>query len=165
MKQLAQFFISLIILLIFLPLGVAADPLHEAAAKGDFSAVTAALKSGADVNAYDKNGKTALFVAAEEDQAAIISLLAKHGAEVNAYKKSTYPNQAAAIHTAVKRNNLKAIQALADAGADLTLFSYELGAPLHIATIDGLTDAASLLRYFALWTQISLKRLQPSTYL
>ena len=40
-----------------------ADPIHDAAKDGDLAGVQALLDAGADVNAKDENGRTALYYA------------------------------------------------------------------------------------------------------
>ncbi len=58
--------------------------LRLAAMVGDVPAATALIDQGADVNAANQTGKTALMMAAETGDVATIALLLGRGAEVNA---------------------------------------------------------------------------------
>jgi len=58
--------------------------LWEAVRGGDAKAVAAALDSGADVNAKNEIGVTALWIAAGKGKQEVIELLVKRGADVNA---------------------------------------------------------------------------------
>ena len=55
--------------------------LSHAAAAGTLAAATALLELGADVRAVDKAGTTALMLAAERPDPAMIDLLLQHGAD------------------------------------------------------------------------------------
>jgi len=54
--------------------------LFNAVRKNDLSAVKAALKKGADANAKDEVGRTALICASEKQHTDIVSLLKNAGA-------------------------------------------------------------------------------------
>lgn len=58
------------------------SPLHLAAEKGNNRIVIALIKSGANVNAVDKEGWTALHLASRSDKDEIINLLLKNGANI-----------------------------------------------------------------------------------
>lgn len=60
-----------------------AFPLHDAVRAGDVAAVQRLLTAGVDVNAKDKSGNTALYLAAT-GRPDILLLLLAHGADVNA---------------------------------------------------------------------------------
>ena len=64
--------------------------LREAIEKGDIEAVQQHLVAGADVNAKDENGWTALHYAAVNGHKEIAELLIDNGAEVNAKDNSGY---------------------------------------------------------------------------
>lgn len=62
-----------------------ADPIHDAARKGDVKKAQAILAADPKaVNARDKNGNTPLHIAAMYDQAGVAELLLANGANVNA---------------------------------------------------------------------------------
>jgi ankyrin repeat protein len=59
------------------------ERLLAAAASGDLVAIADALGAGADVDARDERGRTALLVAAQADQAAAFAALLEAGADVD----------------------------------------------------------------------------------
>jgi ankyrin repeat protein len=61
--------------------------LIDTAKKGDTAKVNALLNKGADVNAKDKDGKTALMAASEKGHTEIVKTLIDNGANVNAKSK------------------------------------------------------------------------------
>jgi ankyrin repeat protein/outer membrane protein assembly factor BamB len=106
-------------LIAFLPFLVrAADPSEEllaAAKKGDADAVKALLARGADVNAKNSYGATALSFAADKGHVEVVKLLLQNKADVNA--KDTF-YKASPLDWAVMRSNVEIIKALVEAGAD-----------------------------------------------
>ena len=64
--------------------GCGTAPLVVAVNRGDTAAVDAQLARGADVNARDRNGMTALMYASQQDALAIVQALLAKGADVNA---------------------------------------------------------------------------------
>ena len=57
------------------------DSLIRAAGRGHIDTVKALLEAGADLNAKDKEGKTALMYAKEKNHTEIVHLLKKAGAK------------------------------------------------------------------------------------
>jgi ankyrin repeat protein len=64
--------------------------LHAAAASGDLPALTKALQHGADINARDGHGRTALLVAAHGSHRDIVQELARAGADMKAKDAQRY---------------------------------------------------------------------------
>lgn len=64
--------------------------LHAAAANGDVSALKKALQDGADINARDGHGRTALLVAAHGSNLDIVRELARAGADMKAKDAQRY---------------------------------------------------------------------------
>jgi ankyrin repeat protein len=84
--------------------------LMTAAEKGDLAAATAAIAAGAEVNAADEDGWTALHLAALNDRAAVVELLlAEPGVEVNARTKW----KSTPLMVAASRGHLGPVQLLA----------------------------------------------------
>jgi ankyrin repeat protein len=73
------------------------------------------LESGANVNAQDKNGKTALHVAVQRREEKIFQLLLECGANVDTQDK----NGKTALHFAVERRQEKFVQLLLECGANV----------------------------------------------
>ena len=82
-----------------------AAAIHGAAMKGDVAAITAALDSGADVNAIDMVGASPLYWAAQGGHLTAAKLLIERGADVNAKTNLGQPLQPRAAHTACLRRS------------------------------------------------------------
>lgn len=92
------------------------------------SLVQVLLEGGADVNAVDKNGETALMGEMHHRRAGVIKLLLDAGANVNAKNKEG--DTALGIYWRQKYWNAEdadVLKLLLDAGADLSTLSYESG--------------------------------------
>ncbi|OJJ33400.1 hypothetical protein ASPWEDRAFT_174808 [Aspergillus wentii DTO 134E9] len=73
------------------------------------------IENGADVNASDEHGGTALHIAAEVGSEAVIGLLLDSGADVNAKKTwGTTP-----LHVSAEYGQVKSAEILLDRGADI----------------------------------------------
>tara|TARA_B100000579_G_C22593386_1_gene739130 strand:- start:27 stop:815 length:789 start_codon:yes stop_codon:yes gene_type:complete len=94
---------------------VRGQQLLEAAESGDISEVKNLLARGADVNATDKYGITALHWAAERGYEEIVKALVKAGADVNAKESAGWT----ALHYAGLCGFADIVQALVIAGADV----------------------------------------------
>ena len=107
--------------------------LMTAAAAGNVSVVRWFLDQGVDVDASDKSGFTALIAASGRGQVKVVKLL-KACAQPNL---KTHSNQAA-IHLAVRHNQLRTIRTLATMpGLDLNLPNQHGRTALHIAATHG----------------------------
>ena len=104
-----------------------ATPLILAVSRGRTEVVNALIKAGADVNAADSTGNTALIMAAWtlNSKIEIINALLQAGADVNAKDKFS---GGTALMTAVANQDVEIVNALIKAGANVnavTLFGGE----------------------------------------
>ena len=100
------------------------DPAWELAIKGgDVEVVRDLLDRGADVNARDRYGQTALMLAAHGGHRAIVEALIAHGANLNCTAKFGL----SALMLSVVAGHAEIARLLARAGADLSLRG--VGAP------------------------------------
>ena len=105
--------------------------LVEAARRGQAAVVESLLANGADVNAAQGDGITALHAAAENGHADVTSLLISAAAELEA---ATRIGQYTALHLASRRGHGRVVELLADAGADVDVATSNSGVtPLHLA--------------------------------
>lgn len=75
------------------------------------------LEAGADVNAVNGWGKSALHAAAERDNAEYIKILLERGADINIQNREGYTPLMKAIY----RENLETVKLLLDNGADVNI--------------------------------------------
>ncbi len=119
--------------------------LLDAAKRGDVAAVKAALKEGADVNAAQGDGLTALHLAAQEGNLEITKLLL--GAKANVEAKTKIGDYTP-LHLAASGARLTVVQALLSAGASPSAVTTTTGVtPLHLAAkaLDGELVVKALL--------------------
>jgi uncharacterized protein len=123
--------------------GVAAEPspLIEAAQRRDRVAVNALLDRGADVNATEGDGSTALHVAAKNDDLPMIELLLDAGAAADAASRF----QVRPLELASNNGSRAALERLLAAGADPNAVSREGQTPLMTAARSGRVEAVQLL--------------------
>ncbi len=105
--------------------------LLDATKRGDVAAVKAALKGGADVNAAQGDGLTALHLAAQEGNLEITKVLL--GAKANVEAKTKIGDYTP-LHLATIGARLPVVQALLSAGARPAAVTTTTGVtPLHLA--------------------------------
>ena len=138
--------IHAILLTVLVGLGTLAtgpnEDLLDAARNGDVAAVTAAMEAGADVNAAQGDGMTALHWAAERGHADVARVLLDAGAAVD---RGTRIGSYTPLHLASRRGNADMARTLLTAGADPGLATTSSGVtPLHLAAaaVDALDTAA-----------------------
>jgi len=119
------------------------SPVADAAARGDVETVRSLVKQGADVNAAQGDGMTALHWAAEEGSLELAEVLIYAGARVDAL---TRLGSYTPLHLASQRGHPAVVKALlaarADANAPTTTGAVR---PLHFAAESGSVEAVYAL--------------------
>ena len=113
----------------------AESPVADAAQRGDVEAVRSLLRTGADVNAAQGDGMTALHWAAEAGRAGLAEMLLYAGANVGAV---TRLGDYTPLHIAARGGRADVVRLLLDAGADFEAGTSTGGVrPLHFAARSG----------------------------
>jgi len=121
-------------------------PLHATVVSGDIQAVEDLLARGADVNAKNKRGLSALNSAAVFGHKDIVELLIEKGADVNARAEGSFWDEGmTALHGSCVKGQKGAAELLIAKGADINAKSKNGYTPLHIAATEGYRDVADLL--------------------
>lgn len=114
---------------------VATDaPVAEAAARGDLESVRTLLRDGADVNAAQGDGMTALHWAALSGDAEMVSVLVYAGANV---ASTTRLGAYTPLHLASRDGRAEAVTLLLEAGSDANAATTTGATPLHLAAAGG----------------------------
>lgn len=100
--------------------------------QGNLAAVRNALKSGEDVNALDRDGRTPLFQAIVDGNFEIAKELMQHGANVNARDRSLETP----LHFAAREQQVKLAQLLLENGAEVNAVDSNGNTPLFRAVFD-----------------------------
>lgn len=131
------------------------SPVADAAMRRDAAAVKLLLKQGADVNAAQGDGMTALHWAALHNDVELARMLLYAGARLDAATRNgTYTP----LHVAARNGSAAVAKALLDAGANANAVTTSGGAtPLHLAAAQGNSETiAALLDHGA---QVNAKEL------
>ncbi|CAI8050983.1 Putative ankyrin repeat protein MM_0045, partial [Geodia barretti] len=115
--------------------------LHFSADRGDSATTEALLKAGANLHLNDKDGDSALTLAAWCGHTNFVVKLVKAGADLDLQNK----NGDTAVIMAVKRHEPATLRELVRAGSDLNLQNQEGLTPLMIAARSGRTDITNIL--------------------
>ena len=110
-------------------------PVADAAMRGDTETVRALLREGADVNAAQGDGMTALHWAAERGDVELAGVLTFAGANMEAV---TRLGEYTPLHLASKAGYAAVVEALLEAGSDpMAVTSTGAVTPLHFAAASG----------------------------
>jgi ankyrin repeat protein len=120
----------------------AESPVADAAQRGDAEAVRSLLRQGADANAPQPDGLTALHWAALNNDVEVVGLLAYAGA---AMEPRTRVGGYTPLHLASRSGNANAVGALLEAGADPNTFTTTGVTALHFAAETNSADAIGKL--------------------
>ncbi len=135
--------LGLLVIMVFSSTALPDSPVADAAMSGDVDAVRELLREGADVNAAQGDGMTALHWAAERIDEELTSMLIYAGANVSAI---TRIGDYTPLHLASKNGGSSVVEKLLDAGADPSAKSSAGGAgPLHFAAAGGAADVIAIL--------------------
>ena len=119
------------------------SPLADAARRNDVEAVRALLKQGADVNAAQGDGMTALHWAAVNGNGEVGRILVRAGANVEA---ATRLGDYTPLHLASKAGHADMVRLLVEAGGDVSAVTTTGGAtPIHFAAGGGSAEAVRIL--------------------
>ena len=119
------------------------SPVADAAMRGDRQAVRELLAGGADVNAAQGDGMTALHWASERGDSELARMLLHAGAAID---PATRIGGYAPLHLAARSGSSAVAELLLDAGADLLAAAPGTAAtPLHLAAASGNPDLVALL--------------------
>ncbi len=119
------------------------SPVADAAMRGETHLVRSLLSEGADVNAAQGDGMTALHWAAERANAEMAGILIYSGANVHAV---TRIGQYTPLHLAARSAGDRIVGMLLDAGANVSARTTNSGAtPLHLAAAAGNAKSVALL--------------------
>ncbi len=118
------------------------SPVADAAMRGDADAVRALIREGADVNAAQGDGMTALHWAAEKGDVELAQLLVTAGASLTT---TTRHGAYTPLHVAARAGRGAAVQALLDAGANPNGVTATGATALHQAAGAGSVEAVEAL--------------------
>lgn len=113
---------------------------YTAARDGDLPTVQALVAQGADVNAVDANGSTALHFAADRGRTEVVRFLLDRGANVNAKSQSG----STPLLFAAKSGSLETIRLLLDRGAEVNVETGAGQGHINWSPLSTVADSGSL---------------------
>lgn len=122
--------------------GAPESPVADAAQDGDTELVRALVRDGADVNAAQADGMTALHWAAVNDDATTMQVLLYAGAN---REPSTRLGSYTPLHLASRSGHADVVRLLVEAGSDVNALTATGVAPLHFAAEAGDAEAIEFL--------------------
>lgn len=117
-------------------------PVADAAQRGDVELLQTLLREGADVNAAQGDGMTALHWAAMRGRVDMIQALLYAGSNL---ESTTRLGAYTPLHLASKDGRAEAVAALLDGGSKANALTQTGATPLHFAAASGNADAVSAL--------------------
>ncbi len=129
------------LVVVSLPFAAFGTPLIDAVKRHDAAAVNAQLDRGADVNAAEADGTTALHWAAQLDDAATVAVLLEAGARASAANRFNVTP----LELAANNGNADIVGRLLAAGAEVNARSREGQTPLMSAALNGRVGAVEAL--------------------
>ena len=129
-------------LMLFLGAPMSESPVADAAMKGDIETVRSLLRAGADVNAAQGDGMTALHWAAVHNDVAMAELVLYAGANV---ASTTRLGGYTPLHLASREGLGDAVGALLEAGSKPNTFTSTGVSAIHLAAQAGRPDAIRAL--------------------
>ena len=129
-------------LMLFLGTPMPESPVADAAMKGDIETVRSLLRAGADVNAAQGDGMTALHWAAVHNDVAMAELVLYAGANV---RSTTRLGGYTPLHLASREGLGDAVSALLEAGSKPNTFTSTGVSAIHLAAQAGQPDAIRAL--------------------
>jgi cytohesin len=122
-------------------------PLHATVVTGDIQAIEDLLAKGADVNARDEDGYTALFIAALRGHKEVVELLLAKGADINARLDVDARGAGGwtSLHAAARHDRKSVAQLLIAKGADVNAKTEKGQTALSLAKENGHTKIVELL--------------------
>jgi uncharacterized protein len=120
-----------------------ASPVADVAKRGDRDSVRSLLREGADVNASQGDGMSALHWSAAGGDAEMAEMLVQAGASVQSVTRIGHYTP---LHIACQGGNAAVVEVLLEAGASVESRTEPGGTtPLHLAAGSGSTEAVRLL--------------------
>ncbi len=120
-----------------------ASPVADVARRGDRESVRSLLREGADVNASQGDGMSALHWAAAGGDAEMAAMLVHAGANVQSVTRIGHYTP---LHVACQGGNAAVVEILLEAGAEVSSRTSPGGTtPLHLAAASGSVEAVNLL--------------------